>query len=113
MERPAGTTGLGMVGRLVLGRLAALPGRDICCLGWYYDGEPYDEAVFPYRILPQGGGRTPQDNLPRALSASGGGVVVTMGDPWSFEWVADLREQRDFAWIAYLTIDSRPRPWGI
>ena len=109
-DGPTLATGFGTVGRHVLGRLVRERGHDVRCLAWYYQGEPYDAEAFPYRITPERHPGSADGNLPRLLTGGGKHVVITLGDPWNFDWVPDVLDRTDFTWIAYLTVCSSPLP---
>lgn len=113
-DAPTFFTGFATVTREVLGRLAATGRYDVACLGWGYDGWPYDRTVMPYDIYPSGVSKLGRDTLVRALREFRPDVLVTLGDAWMVDWVVDVEERRTCRFLPYVPIDGAPlyRPWG-
>src|SRR5438067_13658831 len=66
-DSPLLGTGFGRVTREITTRLVKVPGIEVACLGWSYDGWPYDRDRFPVLIYPSRATTHGQDNFDRAL----------------------------------------------
>lgn len=113
-DSPLLGTGFGRVTREVTTRLARVPGLEVACLGWGYDGWPYDRARFPLAIYPSGGPTAGPENFQRVVAEFQPQVVITLGEIWMIEWLATHRARVRFKWIAYVPIDGGPfyPPWA-
>jgi glycosyltransferase involved in cell wall biosynthesis len=109
-DSPTLSTGYARVGQQVLPWLAETFPGVVTCLGWGYQQSADDKNDRPYELFAQGTFESPQDNLPRLLASRPGAVLVTLGDPWSFDPIARLKTQHDFSWLAYVPTDCAPLP---
>lgn len=112
-DSPAFRTGFGTVTREVLRRIAALGRYEVGCVGWGYDGWPYDRAEIPYDLYPSNPSTMGRDTLPRVLERFRPDVLVTLGDVWMVEWIAEIADRRGCRFLPYFPIDGGPLypPW--
>src|SRR5688572_15909236 len=112
-DSPLVASGFGRVTREITTRLAKVSGIEIACVGWSYDGWPYDRNLFPFDIYPAQG--TPQDpeNFERVIHEFKPHVVITLGEIWMLDWFHKLPVRRQFKWIGYFPLDGGPfyPPW--
>jgi glycosyltransferase involved in cell wall biosynthesis len=107
-DSPTFFTGFGTVTNEILGRLARLDTYHIACLGWGYDGWPYDRRQIPFDIYPSRSPSLGKETLPRALEEFRPDILISLGDTWMVEWMADLQNRDKFKYLAYLPIDGGP-----
>ncbi|MBI2928462.1 MAG: glycosyltransferase family 4 protein [Verrucomicrobia bacterium] len=99
--------------REVTSRLAKVAGMEVACLGWNYDGWPYDRAQFPAVIYPSRGPADAPERFERVVSEFKPDVVVTLGEIWMVDWLPAHPTRSRFKWIGYFPIDGGPfyPPW--
>ncbi|MBI2925114.1 MAG: glycosyltransferase family 4 protein [Verrucomicrobia bacterium] len=112
-DSPLLGTGFGRVTREVAVRLARMPGLEVACLGWSYDGWPYDRACFPVIIFPSRGPAEGPEHFERVVTEFKPDLVITLGEIWMIDWLPGHPSRRQFKWIAYLPLDGGPfyPPW--
>jgi glycosyltransferase involved in cell wall biosynthesis len=112
-DSPLLGTGFGRVTREVTSRLATVPGIEVACLGWGYDGWPYDRTRFPVVIYPSRGASHGQENFERVVLEFKPDVVVTLAEIWMIDWLPAHPVRPRFKWIAYFPLDGGPfyPPW--
>ncbi|HAM71146.1 MAG TPA: hypothetical protein DCM86_05840 [Verrucomicrobiales bacterium] len=112
-DSPLMATGFARVTREVVGRLLFQPGLEVTCLGWGYDGWPYDPARFAGRIYPCVASRHGGEVFERVVNEFRPQVVITLGEIWMLQWLQSHPARGEFKWIAYLPIDGGPvyPPW--
>ena len=113
-DNPLVASGFGRVTREVTSRLAALPGIQVACLGWGYDGWPYSSDAFAVRIYPVLANDQGRQVLERVLNDFQPDLVVTLGEIWMMDWLPDHPCRKRFKWAAYIPIDGGPfyPPWS-
>jgi glycosyltransferase involved in cell wall biosynthesis len=102
---PTCTTGYGRVTRR-LAHAFGKAGHTVGVVGMSYRGGPHE---LPYRIFPWQD-RRPGESFTAACREFAPDVLLTIGDPWMFEFLPSLPERRSAAWIAYFPVDGRPLP---
>ncbi len=112
-DSPLVGSGFGRVTRELTTRLARTSGIEIACLGWSYDGWPYDHARFPFVIYPSRGGANGAENFERVIQEFKPQVVITLGELWMLDWLHTHPVRRQFKWIGYFPLDGGPfyPPW--
>ncbi|MBI2927042.1 MAG: glycosyltransferase family 4 protein [Verrucomicrobia bacterium] len=112
-DSPLLGTGFGRVTREVTARLARVPGIQVACLGWGYDGWPYDHAHFPAIIYPSRGPSDTPEHFERVINEFKPDIVITLGEIWMVDWLPAHPTRRQFKWIGYFPIDGGPfyPPW--
>ena len=112
-DSPLLGTGFGHVTRETTTRLAGAGGFEVRCLGWGYDGWPYDRARFPFLIYPSQAGSHGQDNFERVIGEFQPDVVITLAEIWMIDWLQTHPTRPRFKWIAYFPMDGGPfyPPW--
>lgn len=113
-DSPTFFTGFSTVTKEILSRLALTDKYQIACLGWGYEGWPYDRQQIPFDIYPSRSSHLGKDTLPTALEEFRPDILISLGDIWMVQWLADLQHRNKFKYLAYLPIDGRPLypPWG-
>lgn len=111
-DTPTAFTGFATVTRELLGRLAVLGNYQVACVGWGYDGWPYDRQAFPYDIYPASMAQFGRDTLARAIQEFQPDIFICLGDLWMIEWIAGIPNQEQFKSLIYFPIDGEPlHPW--
>ena len=112
-DSPLLGTGFGRVTRELTMRLAKVPGIEVACLGWSYDGWPYDRDRFPVLIYPSRASTHGQDNFDRVLEEFKPNLVITLGEIWMIDWLHAHPARPQFKWIGYFPVDGGPvyPPW--
>ena len=112
-DSPLLGTGFGRVTREVTTRLAKVPGIEVACLGWSYDGWPYDRETFPMKIYPSRAPTHGQDNFERVIEEFKPKLVITLGEIWMIDWLHAHPARPQFKWIGYFPVDGGPLypPW--
>jgi len=112
-DSPLLGTGFGRVTREVTSRLARVPGFEVACLGWGYDGWPYDRASFPAVIYPSQAPTDGQDTFEKVIHEFKPDVVITLAEIWMIDWLPAHPVRPRFKWIAYFPVDGGPfyPPW--
>ncbi len=113
-DSPLVGSGFGRVTREITTRLAKVPGLEIACLGWSYDGWPYDRAQFPFNIYPSRGPSHGPENFERVINEFAPDVVITLAEIWMIDWLHTHPTRPRFKWIGYFPMDGGPfyPPWG-
>jgi glycosyltransferase involved in cell wall biosynthesis len=113
-DSPTFFTGFSTVTNEILGRLARLGSYRIACLGWGYDGWPYDRGKIPFDVYPSRSPDLGKEALPKALEDFRPDIVISLGDIWMVEWIAGIKNRDKFKYLAYVPIDGSPLypPWG-
>lgn len=113
-DPPTFFTGFGTVTREILTRLMRTDRYQIACLGWGYNGWPYDRQQIPFDIYPSYNPNLNRDILLKALEEFQPNILITLGDIWMVDWVVDLPNQWKFKFLPYFPIDGEPLypPWG-
>jgi glycosyltransferase involved in cell wall biosynthesis len=111
-DSPLGT-GFGRVTREVTSRLARVPGLELACLAWGYDGWPYDRAQLPVVIYPSHAPTHGQDTFEKVVHEFRPDVVITLAEIWMIDWLPRHPVRPRFKWIAYFPLDGGPfyPPW--
>lgn len=106
-------TGFGRVTKEIVGRLGKDVRFEIACLGWGYDGWPYDRETFPYTVFPSPEGKYSAGSFTRAAREFKPDVVILLGEIWMIDWIADHELRTNFKVITYIPADSGPfyPPW--
>jgi len=103
-DSPAIASGLGRVTRELAQRFHE-DGYDVAVAGWFDAQGPAME--FDYPVI--GAVKHEPASLGPILQHVKPDVVLAMGDPWDFEWLAATRARTNaFRLIGYLTIDGEP-----
>jgi len=112
-DSPVLCTGFGTVTREVLRRLHPLGRYDISCLGWGYDGWPYDRAEIPFDLYPAAAADVGREALPRVLEHLRPDLLVTLGDVWMVDWIAGIADRDGCRFVSYVPLDGGPLypPW--
>ncbi len=107
-DSPTLFTGFGRVAREVLTRLHATGKYDITCLGWYYDGRPYDTNALPFEIYRTGNTEFGQDVLGGIIEAREPDVMISLGDIWMVQWIQQIPQRAQTKWVGYFPLDGGP-----
>ena len=112
-DSPLVKSGFGRVSRELVTRLARVPGIRIACLGWSYDGWPYDRDQFPFDVYPAPGTSHDPENFERVIHELKPHVVITLGEMWMLDWLHKHPVRPQFKWIGYFPMDGGPfyPPW--
>ncbi len=112
-DSPLVASGFGRVTREVTTRLAKHPDIEIACLGWSYDGWPYDRERFPFVIYPSRGATQGAENFERIIHEFKPQVVITLAEAWMIDWLPTHPVRPQFKWIGYFPLDGGPfyPPW--
>jgi glycosyltransferase involved in cell wall biosynthesis len=112
-DSPLVGSGFGRVTREITKRLATIAGLEIACLGWSYDGWPYDRTEFPFVIYPSRGASHGPENFERVVQDFRPHVVITLGEIWMLDWLHAHPIRPQFKWIGYFPLDGGPfyPPW--
>ena len=102
---PTATTGFGRVVRRLAHAFRAT-GYEVAAGGFGYNGEPHE---LPYPIFPLLGYDSPE-RLSIALHEFPANVLLTLSDPWTFNYVPKMAQRKGLKWIAYFPLDGRPFP---
>ncbi|HJQ37101.1 MAG TPA: glycosyltransferase family 4 protein [Thermoanaerobaculia bacterium] len=108
-DSPLAFSGYGTVTREVLGRLSRL-GHEVACIGWSYQGWPYDRETIPYTIYPSDPRLFGRDVAARAIGEFLPDVVVAFGDLWAIDWVKELRLPHPYKLVVYFPVDGKRFP---
>ncbi|MCD6505105.1 glycosyltransferase family 4 protein [Candidatus Poribacteria bacterium] len=107
-DSPTTFTGFATVTKELLGRLARLDKYHIACIGWGYDGWPYDRSLFPYDIYPSAIGQFGRDVLPRVIRDFQPDILITLADLWMISWIPNMPERQSVQYWGYIPIDGEP-----
>lgn len=112
-DSPLLASGFGRVIRELMIRLAKEPGLELACLGWGFDGWPYDARMFPCCIYPGNPSTYGEDVFERVVNEFRPSVVITLGELWMLQWMRHHPTRAQFKWISYVPIDGGPLypPW--
>ena len=112
-DSPLLGTGFGRVTREVVCRLGRVPGLEVACLGWGYDGWPYDRARFPAAVYPSHAPTHGQDNFEKVVLEFRPDVVISLAEIWMIDWLPAHPVRPRFKWVAYFPVDGGPfyPPW--
>ncbi len=112
-DSPLAATGFARVTREVAVRLSRMAGVEVACVGWGYDGWPYDREKFPLRIYPSSPSSFGQDSFERVVEEFQPDLVITLAEMWMVQWLQGHPTRHRFKWIAYFPIDGGPMypPW--
>ena len=113
-DPPTFFTGFGTVTKEILTRLIATDNYQIACLGWGYNGWPYDRQELPFDIYPSNNPNLNPDTLAKVLEEYQPHILVTLGDVWMVEWITDLPYRSRFKFVPYFPLDGEPLypPWS-
>lgn len=113
-DSPTLFTGFGRVTRELLCHLAYAGQYEIACVGWGYDGWPFDRRHLPFEIYPSAPGSLGRDSLPRAIHEFRPDLLITLGDIWMVEWLSSEEAIRNLSLLPYVPIDGQPLypPWN-
>lgn len=106
---PALPTGYGRVCREVAAALHAAGHAVTVVGGGDIGGGGAGPDPFPYRVIPSPQG-TAAEPVARALVEHRPQVLLTIGDPWMFEFLPDLPQRAGATWVAYFPVDGYPMP---
>jgi glycosyltransferase involved in cell wall biosynthesis len=107
-DSPTLFTGFGRVAREVLTRLHATGDYDITCLGWYYDGRPYDTTALPFEIFRTGNTEFGQDILGSLIDTRKPDVMISLAEVWMTQWISQVPQRAKTKWIGYFPLDGGP-----
>jgi len=107
-DSPTTFTGFATVTQELLGQFANLDKYHIACVGWGYNGWPYDRHQFPYDIYPSAIGQFGRDTLPQAIQEFQPDILITLADLWMINWIVDLPERKRLKYWGYFPIDGEP-----
>lgn len=107
-DSPTTFTGFGTVTQEVLTQLAKLDKYQLACVGWGYNGWPYDRDQFPYDIYPSAVGHFGRDTLPAAIEEFQPDILITLADLWMIQWLVEMPEPKPFKHYGYFPIDGEP-----
>lgn len=96
-DNPSLPSGLARVGREIASALYEK--YNLTYLGLHIPTTP--DAEVPYKITTCGEGYGKS-----FLSNSNFDIVITIGDPFHFDYIPSLQNRKNFTWINYVTIDS-------
>lgn len=106
-DSPAIQSGLGRVTRELAGRMSA-DGVDVAVAGWFDIHADIDQA-FDFPVYPAM--KVPEQSLAPLLETFRPNVVLAIGDPWDFKWLAAQRAKGTSWQLAgYLNIEGAPLP---
>jgi glycosyltransferase involved in cell wall biosynthesis len=113
-DPPTFFTGFGTVTKEILTRLSRTERYQIACLGWGYDGWPYDRQELPFDIYPSNNPNLNRDTLAKVLEEYQPHILVTLGDVWMIDWITDLPHRSRLKFVPYFPLDGEPLypPWG-
>jgi len=113
-DPPLFFTGFGTVTKEILTRLTRTDRYQIACVGWGYDGWPYDRTEIPFDIYPSKNPNLNPDTLLKVLDEYQPQILISFGDVWMVEWVVDLPNRAKFKFLPYFPLDGAPLypPWG-
>lgn len=113
-DPPTFFTGFGTVTKEVLSRLIRTDRYQIACVGWGYDGWPYDRQEIPFDIYPSNNPNLNPETLIKVVEEYQPHILITLGDVWMVEWVVDLPNRSKFKFLPYFPLDGEPLypPWG-
>jgi glycosyltransferase involved in cell wall biosynthesis len=113
-DPPTFFTGFGTVTKEILTRLMRTDKYQIACLGWGYNGWPYDRQEIPFDIYPSYNPNLNRDTLLKVLEEYQPNILITLGDIWMVEWIVDLPNRLKFKFLPYFPIDGEPLypPWS-
>jgi glycosyltransferase involved in cell wall biosynthesis len=113
-DPPTFFTGFGTVTKEVLTRLNRTEKYQIACVGWGYNGWPYDRQEIPFDIYPSNNPNLNPDTLIKVVEEYQPDILVALGDVWMLEWVADLPNRSRFKFVPYFPLDGEPlyQPWS-
>ena len=106
-DSPALNTGFAKVTREVLARLAADERYEVASFGWFENPAATHEAPYPVFAADAQYG---ENNFPSVTDAFQPDVVITLGDVWMVDWIAESPCRKDFAWVGYVPIEGTPLP---
>jgi glycosyltransferase involved in cell wall biosynthesis len=113
-DPPTFFTGFGTVTKEILTRLMHTCRYQIACVGWGYDGWPYDRQEIPFDIYPSNNPNLNRDTLIRVLEEYQPDILITLGDIWMVDWIVDLPNRSRFKFMPYFPLDGAPLypPWA-
>ena len=106
-DSPTIFTGFSVVTREVLSRLIATGRYEAACVGWGYNGWPYDRQAHPYDIYPSNAATFGHDVLPTAIQQYQPDIVIALGDLWMLSWMNQL-PRGNHKTVIYYPIDGAP-----
>ena len=109
-DSPTVFTGFSTVIKEVVGRLAKTGHYEIACIGWGYNGWPYDREEYPYDIYPSNASTFGQDVFMKAVEEFQPNIVISLGDLWMLEWMSQIKRQHQYKSLIYFPIDGHPIP---
>ena len=101
---PAVATGYGRVTRR-LAHAFAEHGHGVTVVGAGNSGDPHE---LPYLVLPWN--NLDAGPVVRAINDRDPDVMLTIGDPWMFDFLPSLSVGRALLWVAYFPLDGFPVP---
>jgi len=110
-ESPGCFTGFGTVGRELLRRLQGKNKYEISAVCWEDAcGKSDQHGIFMCRPRH---GQSFADLVRETIGRVRPEIIITFGDPWSFQWLLREPTRRDRCWVQYVTIDAEPasREW--
>jgi glycosyltransferase involved in cell wall biosynthesis len=107
-DDPTGPTGFGKIVRHLAAAVVKIGCQPIV-VGLK---KHYDHPVPGTRIVnaPAQGDAQGFDTLDKLLKAETAALVISVGDPWDIQGLAQIKQARPFPWIGYTPVDSTPYP---
>ena len=106
-DAPALNTGFAKVTRELLSRFSADGRYEVASFGWFEN--PANSQEVPYPVF-AADAEYGQNNFQEVVADFQPDVVVTLGEVWMVDWIAETAARKDFAWVGYLPIDGAPIP---
>ena len=107
-DSPTTFTGFATVTQAVLTQLAKLDKYHLACVGWGYNGWPYERDRFPYDVYPSAIGHFGKDTLPKAIEEFQPDILITLADLWMIHWMVEMPELKSLKHWGYFPIDGEP-----
>lgn len=106
-DSPVLNTGFAKVTRELLARFSADERYEVASFGWFENADASQQ--FPYPVF-AADAEYGQNNFQHVVASFQPDVVVTLGDVWMVDWIAETECRKDFAWVGYVPIDGAPMP---
>lgn len=112
-DNPNISTGMARVGEYIATGLAAA-GHKISYIGWYKECE--DKKKWPFTLYPCANSTFGKDIFDEVVLRERPDVVLTIGDPWMYDYIADSRSCKTrglFQWVGYTAVDGESYEGGL
>lgn len=106
-------TGMARVGEhIAMGLVAA--GHKVSYIGWYKECE--NKKEWPFKLYPCSNANFGRDIFDDVILADRPDVVLTIGDPWMYDYIANpqlCRTRGLFQWVGYVAVDGETFEGGV